>query len=269
MVELTDRGLKYLEDLLTQKTGIDLSSKRTHLESKLCKRLRELNMQDLDQYAKYIQRNPDEMQKAIDDVTINLTFFFRESTHFRYLEHVFDISKRLDNMKIWSAACSTGEEAYSIAMLAHNWKGDSNIGNLKVLGTDINMTVLQHAKTGIYKQDQVMRTPQEYKYCLDKYLMSQGNGRYAVSDAVRDCTMFRKFNLLNPLPFQRESIDIIFCRNVFIYFDVQTRHTILDKMHSALKQGGYLFLGLSEPLLETERTEHRFRRYHHSVYQRV
>jgi chemotaxis protein methyltransferase CheR len=239
----------FLRQLLTDRTGINFRDK-AHLCRKLDSRLRALN---LDSYARYIElitKKSDEILHAIEAVTNNETFFFRDFIHLIALE------KYLDNyvntarvFRIWSAASSSGEEAYSIAMIVHAWAAARHIAphNIRITGSDIDRSVLKRASDGRYHRSQVERTPKDYKAFLLRYLEQHSGDYFNVKPHIKAMVSFKRFNLTQPLPFS-QSLDVIFCRNVFLYFSQALRNQIFTNMHHALRPGGLLIMGMCEPM---------------------
>lgn len=217
--------------------------------SRLAKRL---NYFQLDSYLHYFQfamsnENKAELQMMVDILTTNETYFFREPKHFDYLRDNILSSWRGSNnsFRIWSAASSSGEEAYSLGMTlseslgAHEWE---------VLGTDLSTKVLKKAQQGVYLMDRIELLEQELmeKYCL-KGVRSQ-TGTFRVGDKLRQRTRFKQLNLMKPLPLKMATFDVIFLRNVLIYFDNETKRKVVERIISALKPGGHFFISHSETL---------------------
>jgi chemotaxis protein methyltransferase CheR len=246
-----------LRSLIHAECGIRLGpEKKTMLEIRLRRRLRHLQLSSYTEYCRYLFASAsknEELVPLIDSVTTNKTDFFREPDHFEYL-----VSKALPNLDlqtdatrkslIWSAGCSSGEEPYTLAMVLSEYAQDHPAFRFSVLATDICTTVLEKAGKGIFKTDVIRPVPAHLR---KKYLM---RSRDPASDLVRVVPElrakieFRRINFMDadwPLP---ASPEIIFCRNVIIYFDRQTQVRLLEKLTRHLMPGGYFFSGHSESL---------------------
>jgi len=254
---IKDREFKLLSDLVYQTIGINLGpAKKELLRTRLGKRLRLLGIDSFKDYYRYVtEENKDELTNLFDAISTNLTSFFREQNHFDYLNEtvlpeLLDEGKKKGDwqLRVWSAACSTGEEPYSLAITLSDYLGQSSKWGVKMLATDVNTEVLGKAEMGVYKEDRVDGLS---KIMLrNHFLRGEGNqlGMVRVKRYLRDMITFRRINLTSPrYPFKKE-FDVIFCRNVMIYFDKFTQREIVDKMHKHLKKGGYLFLGHAESL---------------------
>jgi chemotaxis protein methyltransferase CheR len=255
--ELTDREFKTLQAFIYREAGISLSdAKRTLVYSRLAKRLRELNFKSFTQYIEYLttaDRDGRERQQVINCLTTNKTEFFREPHHFDFLRDVVFPHVRQQAMaggpkqlSIWSSASSSGEEPYSIAISILEHFGDRRGWKIEVLATDINTEVLRTASSGIYPLDRLEGLPTELK---QKYFLKgtgSDAGQCRVRPNVRDLVTFRQLNLLaEPLPVPT-GFDVIFCRNVIIYFDLPTQQKLLPQFAQRLKPTGHLMLGHSE-----------------------
>jgi len=236
---ITTTQFRELSRLVYQVSGICLpESKLGLLKARIAKRLRVLHMDTANEYISLIRRDTHEFKNFIDAMTTNHTFFFRENGHCEFILNHIENSRHLD---IWSAACSSGEEPYSIAvqLLDKSYK-------FQIYASDISDSVLRIARSGIYPKDRALRVPPRI---LRKYFQ-QGHNKWKdhikVGGEVRKLTSFGKHNLISDLPGRR--FDIIFCRNVMIYFDQETRQKVVDNLCNALRSKGYLFIGMSESL---------------------
>jgi chemotaxis protein methyltransferase CheR len=228
-------------------------SKKIMLESRLAKRLRALGMHSYEEYCAYVfspSGFEKEIQHLIDEVTTNETDFFRESHHYDLLETrilpELVLQKKLDEINIWSVAASTGQEAYTIAMVMEEFARKNRRVSYRILGTDISSKVLQVAQAGIYTEHQAAKIPvaQKKAYCLRSRDPAQKTIRF--KSAIRDKIRFGRLNLMdNSYPI-RKKYHIVFCRNVFIYFDKPTQHRVLAEIYAHMAPGGYLFMGHSE-----------------------
>jgi len=258
-----------LRQLIYDESGITLSEqKMTLVSTRLGKRLRALNLQTHEEYLKYLEsgKDKDEFVELLDVISTNVTSFFRENEHFDFM-HKY-VSAWLDEgqrrFRFWSAAASSGEEPYSIAMRLCETFGNANV-DVKILGTDISTRVLQLCAEGIYDKDRVATVPPAW---LEKYFTrlpagADGEEKWKVRPILQNMLAFRRANLSTP-PFPiKGPIDIVFCRNVMIYFDKEVRTRLVTEIYRVLRSGGYLFVGHSESL-SSLRTE--FKLVRPSVY---
>lgn len=247
-IQITDHEFIAVQKLIFEQAGITLANNKMSLVmSRLNKRLHE-RMQS--SYSDYLQliRTPNEtleLQTAIDLLTTNETYFFREPKHFDFL-HDF-VKKRksaTQNIRIWSAACSYGQEPYSIAMVLANAIG---LKGWEIVATDISTRAIQKAKSGIYTARESEKIPQIFlhKHCLKG--IGEYEGSIQICKTLRQQVMFQHLNLNKMLPPMGE-FDIIFLRNVMIYFDYNTRAKLINQLAARVKPGGYLIVGHSETL---------------------
>lgn len=245
-IPLTDADFKYISKLIYQKAGIVLAdNKREMVYNRLARRVQSLSFDNFTDYLRFLEVNPtnDEWQNFTNALTTNLTSFFRESHHFDILkEHAL---KSRSSYKVWSAAASTGEEPYSIAITladVYNGKHDA----FQVIASDIDTNVLQVAENGIYKLEQIKELPQEM---VQNYFLrgtGQRSGMAKIKPEIGNKVKFSQVNLLSNEWSVTGPFDAIFCRNVMIYFDKETQERILTKFVPLLKPGGLLFAGHSE-----------------------
>lgn len=240
--------------------GVELGSAKRHMVySRLSRRLRELDLPSFTAYLDFLDTPAGvvEHQNFANALTTNLTSFFREAHHFEHLEREIQRHPSEDptrRFRVWSAGCSTGEEPYSIAFVLHSQAGMLAGRERRILATDIDTDVLERAMQGVYTPDRTRTIPMRFKGV--PYLNRRVDG-ISIGDPIRDLVVFRTLNLIEPLPF-RAPFDVIFCRNVLIYFAIDMRATIIDRMAGLLRPGGVLYLGHSEslptphPLLEAE-----------------
>jgi len=253
---LGDNDFDRLGKFIMSQYGIKMPpQKKAFLQSRLQKRLKELNFTDFAAYIDFVfssRGRTEELSSMIDSVCTNKTDFFREPVHFDFLlsQGLGDITARTGkkNLAVWSAGCSTGEEPYTIAMLMKEYGKIHQHIDFRILATDISNSVLQHAEVGIYTDDKTTMIPASYRV---KYLQ-KGKGAYehkvrVVSD-LRSTVTFQQFNLLEKDYSGIGMFDIIFCRNVLIYFEREIQYKILRQFCRHISPGGYLFLGHSESI---------------------
>lgn len=245
---LKDTEFKQFCDLIYRIAGISMSSsKKALVSSRLAKRL---TFHDLDSYGEYFQMitaldGKTELQTAIDLLTTNETHFFREPKHFDFLRRQILQTVKFSKMfRIWSAACSTGEEPYSIAMML-----DELLGNApwEIVASDLNTQVLAQARSGLYPMDRVPEIPQYYlsNYCL-KGTGTQ-EGKLLIDRKLRERVQFVQHNLTDTPP-KLGQFDVILLRNVLIYFNQETKIKVVAKLLPLLRPSGYFFVGHSETL---------------------
>ncbi len=260
-LEISDSLFRKFSSLIYEVAGIYLhEGKKSLLQARISKRLRATGIKSFEEYYKYIT-NPNnfaEFINFIDAISTNLTYFFREEQHFRFLEEVAlpEITARKRNertrrIRFWSAACSTGEEPYSMAMCTLEWMEANTLGinwDFKILATDISTQVLKVAIRGVYSAERLKNVPPHLK--IKYFTKIQENGEdtnYEISEKLKSIVVFRRLNLKDPYPF-KGPFDVIFCRNVMIYFDKPTQQEIVSKISSYLDSGGYFMVGHSESL---------------------
>jgi chemotaxis protein methyltransferase CheR len=255
--QLTDRNYQRLAELLQGHVGIRLPpTKRTMVEGRPRKRVRALGFDDLDTYCRSLFDHgtlESEFVHLIDAVTTNKTDFFREPDHFDYLAEnavpallVAKPGSRPRTLKLWSAACSIGAEPYTIAMVMEELGQRYRGLDYAILGTDISTDVLQQAVTAVYPEEMVDPVPPGMR---QRFLMRSRNPerrQVRIVPELRRRVRFLRMNLMDAsYPVERD-VDVIFCRNVLIYFDRPTQNAVLERLCSHLGPGGYLFLGHAE-----------------------
>jgi chemotaxis protein methyltransferase CheR len=256
---LSDSQFKFICDKVYDTTGIVLDErKREMVYRRLMRRTRQLNLPSFDAYCKLLQDGSgEELPNFTNAITTNLTSFFRESHHFDYLTEKFlphhaDKYRHTHRLRIWSAACSTGEEAYSLAITLLNSPVDFTLNwDVKILATDLDTDVLSKAKTGIYSDDRIENLPRP----MIKKWFRKGTGsrlnQVKVSPDLANLITFKQLNLLHQWPMQGP-FDVVVCRNVLIYFDKPTQEKLIHRFHQVLRPGGLLILGHSESLSKSQ-----------------
>lgn len=255
-MELTDKQFKRVCNLVYSRAGIHLTDAKKNLVlGRLGKMVQESQYKDFDEYIDAVERDNSghELSLLINRIATNHTYFWRENGHFSYFaetvlpELIKEKKARGDHdLRIWCAGCSFGDEAYTLMMLIMEFFG-SEYASWKsgLLATDISTDALTKAVQGMYPPDRLRDLPPALKH---KYFRKTSDGNFQVSDAVRSEIVFRRFNLMDEVfPFKKP-FDIIFCRNVMIYFDKETRDRLVKKFARALIPEGHLFIGHSESL---------------------
>jgi chemotaxis protein methyltransferase CheR len=267
-LKLSSRQFDIISRLVYQVSGIDLHEGKEELvKARLIKRLRHLKIFGFDQYLKYLanDKSGSEIRAMVDVLTTNKTNFFRESEHLDYLRN--EIITRLENdqIRIWSAGCSSGEEPYSIAITLCEAIPDIGKRDVKFLATDISDRMMERARQGLYDEETLKGMPAQLKR---KYFQKAEAGighRYRVLPQLQSMVCFAKLNLMEEWP-MRGLFDVIFCRNVMIYFDKPTQEKLVKRFWSQLREGGYLMVGHSESLTFLA---HDYRYLKPAVYQKV
>jgi chemotaxis protein methyltransferase CheR len=245
MDNITDAELLGFGKLMAA-AGIMLpSSKKALVSGRLGKRLQALGLGSFTAYLAHLQHDAQERQRAVDLLTTNETYFFREPRHFAFLaERILPAHDAARSFRVWSAASSSGEEAYSIAMVLAEHLGKRP---WEIVGSDISTRVLATARAGIYPIERAEKIPQPYlkAYCLKGVGAQQG--QFAIQPELRERVSFREVNLNQTLP-DLGQFDLILLRNVMIYFDMPTKRQVCMRLVQALRPGGHLFIGHSESL---------------------
>ena len=238
-------------EIVYASSGIALSDgKESLVSARVGKRMRALGMSDFDDYLQRLQDDDsgEETVQLLDAISTNVTSFFREPEHFEFVADVCAkwMKEGQRRFRFWSAASSSGEEPYSLSMTLHETFG-STVNDWRILATDISTRVLIKAQEGIYKADTLKTVSREYR---DKYfrLMRGEEPMYRVKEIVRSPVLFRRINLSLPPFSMKGPLDIVFCRNVMIYFDNDVRSRLLEEISRLLKPGGYLLVGHAESL---------------------
>lgn len=253
---MSDSSFDRIRQFVSEHTGIVLSdAKKDMVYGRLSKRVRTGRYNNFDAFCDVLDAGDQEEQEfLINAITTNLTSFFREQYHFDYLANTLipELIKHSNSSKrirIWSAGCSTGEEPYSIAMILKESIADIVQWDVKILATDLDANVIAHAKTGIYSADRVAELPQQQ---IERWF-KRGRGAHEnnvkVSKELQDLITFKRLNLLQDWP-MKGPFDVIFCRNVVIYFDKETQRTLFERYADILKPHGFLFIGHSESLFK-------------------
>ncbi|EPG64375.1 CheR family methyltransferase [Leptospira wolffii] len=278
--QISDEEFKFIKDLMYKETGIFLADhKKIMVQSRLNSRARMFKMTNVSEYIKALQADrkffESELTELINRITTNKTDFFRENHHFEFMKSTFfpSVEERAaksgkKSLRIWSSACSTGEEPYTIAITCAEYFALKPGWDIKIYASDIDTNVVKTAQEGIYKADRLEPVDDSLK---KKYFLKV-NGQsgkaedlYQVRPEIRSMIEFKKANLLEtPYPI-REKMDCIFCRNVIIYFDKQTQKKIFENFEEVLKDRGLLVIGHSETLFGISEA---YKFLGHTVYQK-
>ncbi|MBO8130576.1 MAG: methyltransferase [Candidatus Marinimicrobia bacterium] len=254
---MDDKTFEELRKIVYNLSGIRLTDQKKALVSaRLNKRLRALRIDSYNDYLEYLinDREGNEIIQMIDVITTNVTSFFREADHFDFLKEIMIswVNSGYRRFRIWSAGCSTGEETYSIAFTILNSIPTYADMDLRILGSDISTDVINRAKKGEYDEEKMRNVPYNYQKRFFIRTIENGQVKYKVTDFVKNYIIFRRLNLSYfPLPL-KGPLDVIFCRNVMIYFGSSIRESLVRELYRLLKPGGYLFLGHSESIIGME-----------------
>ncbi len=252
-IRMSGKSFQRIAEFIRREVGILMPvSKSTMVQARLGSRVRELGMESIDQYCEHlfsIGSKDAERIYLINAVTTNKTDFFREAQHFKHLtdKAVPELTRvRKSTVNIWSAACSTGEEPYTIAMVLSDYAMTRPGFVFRIVGSDISTKVLDVAKAAVYTRVQAAAIPPDVQR---RYLVLEDGGKAVrVQPALRQTVSFRPLNLMASDYGVFEHFDVIFCRNVLIYFDPPTREAVINKLCRHLTAGGYLFIGHTESL---------------------
>lgn len=249
--EMTSVQLRQVADLIYAKTGIFLAENREYyLRRRLAQRIAATDHQNLESYYKYLRFGDqgEELQALIEAVTVHETYFYREFEQLKIFgESVLPLLVKENSglLRLWSAGCSTGEEAYTLAMILREMLSPQDFSRWEILATDISHRVLAFARTGLYNERAVSHLPQLYR---ERYFHRE-NHQYRVKEELRRPIRFKNLNLMDRIGIMKEGpFDVIFCRNVLIYFDEHSREQVVRSLYDALRPGGYIFLGHSETM---------------------
>lgn len=250
--------------------GIDLSQKKVLITGRLENYIVKNGYNSYTEYMEEVEHSPNgkEAKNLINVLTTNHTYFMRETVHFDYMRTValpqLKIkAAREKDLRIWSAASSTGEEPYTIAMVLKDFFGiEHSEWDTKLLATDVSTRVLEHAAKGVYLKEQIAPLPDRWK---KTYFQPIGEERYQVKEVLKREVIYRKFNLMDPFPFKRK-FHIVFLRNVMIYFEEDIKYRLLNKIYDFMEPGGYLFIGTTESL---NRTNTKFQYVQPSIYKKI
>lgn len=269
--ELKNSDFEKISRLVYEQCGIYLhEGKKELVKARLSKRLRAGSYKSFTEYYQYVttEEGTEELISMIDSISTNLTSFFREESHFVRLRHIIPslLEKSghrggKNTLKIWSAGCSTGEEPYTLAITVAETIDQKPL-DASILATDISTKVLRVAEAGIYAQE---RTKGIAPPILKKYFQvgtGQSEGYVRIKNDLKKMITFQRFNLMERFP-AHSNYDIIFCRNVMIYFDKKTQNILVNKFYDSLANGGYFFVGHSESLTGLK---HQFNYVEPSVY---
>lgn len=253
--DITEQEYQLFRDFIYQQCGINLGEQKKQLvRSRLGKRVREGGFSSYREYYEFVKNDTsgDEITRLIDAVSTNTTHLFRESKHFDFLVATLKRwtteAPRKNVIRIWSAGCSSGEEPYTIAITVDDALGGRKDVQVKILATDISTRVLACAEQGRFDEQRMAEVPAEFRKRYFTKDRRDGSGTYVVDPKLRQLIRFARFNLMSETFSFKNPFDVIFCRNVMIYFDKPTQEKLVNKYAKHLSPGGYLLIGHSESL---------------------
>ena len=264
---VSDADFQRLVQFIQENYGIDLSKKKTLITSRLSHSLKERGYTELEPFLErlFTRKDPEDLELVLNKLTTNYTYFLREKDHFTYFKDTVlpELVKRHERdrvLSIWSAGCSSGEEPYTLSIYLKEFFGpQASRWDTRVLATDISQQAMAKAKAGLYHVPADMPNDWLRRY----FTYDKASGLYSVSSSIRQNVIFRPFNLMEPIHFKLK-FDVIFCRNVMIYFNQETRDALVRRFCDAMHPGGYFFISHSESLGQ----DPKFRTVAPSIYQK-
>jgi len=264
---ISDADFKRLVTFVHSKYGVDLRQKRQLVTSRLGSTVREKGFKNFSEYVDYMLKraSSEDIDHLMTKLTTNYTYFMREPEAFNYfvnhiLPELAERHRRDKVLSLWSAACSSGEEPYNVTMYMMDYFGaQAAAWDTRMLASDLSVDALSKAKRGVYELPDTV--PAKWKR---DYFTPAGNGLYAVAPKIKNNVIFKQFNLMEPIRFRRK-FDVIFCRNVMIYFDLPTKKALVERLYEATVPGGYLIISLSENLTP----DAPYRRVATSIFKKV
>lgn len=271
-LEITETEFQRLVKYMYDSFGINLSAKKVLVQGRLGNMLNERGFKNYDEYLDAVLADSTgaEVTTILNKLTTNHTFFMREPEHYTFLKdtilpYMVKTCEKDHVLRIWSAACSSGEECYTTAMLLDQYFGAEKAKwDTRILATDISQNVIGKAKAGIYQEDGMKGLSNEWK---SRYFNNLGDGRYEICQGIKDEVIFKTFNLMDPMPdkYKKKPFDLIFCRNVMIYFDQPTKQALVNRFYDVVKPGGYFYIGHAESV---SRSETKFDYIQPAIYRR-
>lgn len=252
MQEMTDKEFSIIRNYIKESFGISLASdKKSLVYSRLKNILDKKGFETFTEYYEYLVNDKTGTASItfIDKMTTNHTFFMREVDHFEYLKNTvlpyIESTAKDKDVRMWCAGCSSGEESYTLEMILTDYFKQKGNWDTELLATDISTSILKKAINGVYTKDQIKPLSEDWK---SNYFKNINDRQVKVVDDIKNKITYRKFNLMEPkFPFKKK-FQVIFCRNVMIYFDDNTRTQLIKKFYDASERGAYLFIGHSETL---------------------
>lgn len=263
-IKLTEQQFNLFKDFVYRESGICFNViNKIILESRIASSMKERNLDKVEDYYKLVSTNKEELKTFLDNITTNLTKFFRNEPNFKLLKNyvlprILKTKKLGEQIRIWSAGCSTGEEPYSIAITCLETPGIRE-QDIKIFASDLSLNSLVAAKEGRYDAHKVENVPEDY---LKKYFDKLPSGEYAIKSNIKKLITFDYHNLRHRG--SQTNMDVIFCRNVLIYFDTESVKLTVNRFYDILNEHGYLFIGHSESLFGLD-TKFKFNNIDNSI----
>lgn len=269
-LEITDAEFDRLVKYMYDNFGINLQAKKVLVQGRLGNMLNDRGFNSYNDYldAVIADKSGAEVTTILNKLTTNHTFFMREPEHYTFLKdtilpYMTQTCQSDHILRIWSAACSSGEECYTTAMLMDEYFGAEKAKwDTRILATDISQDVIGKAKRGVYGEEGMKGLSNEWK---SRYFNDLGNGKYEICQGIKDEVIFKTFNLMDPMPdkYKLKPFDLIFCRNVMIYFDAPTKQALVNRFYDVVKPGGYFFIGHAESV---NRNDTKFQYIQPAIY---
>ncbi|MEI0494058.1 protein-glutamate O-methyltransferase CheR [Brachyspira intermedia] len=263
-IKLTEQQFNLFKDFVYRESGICFNViNKIILESRIASSMKERNLEVVEDYYKLVSSDKEELKKFLDNITTNLTKFFRNEPNFKLLKNyvlpkIMKYKKTGEQIRIWSAGCSTGEEPYSIAITCLETPGITD-RDIKIFASDLSLNSLVAAKEGRYEEHKVENVPKEY---LKKYFDKLASGEYSIKNDIKKLITFDYHNLRHRG--SQSNMDVIFCRNVLIYFDNESVKLTVNRFYDILNEHGFLFIGHSESLFGLD-TKFKFNNIDNSI----
>lgn len=268
MIELTDKEFATLRDYVLNNFGIDLSKKRVLIQGRLTATLNQKGFTNYTDYIDFVMKDKSgtEVNLLLNKLTTNLTYFMREKEHFEFIRDVvlpeFDRTGGKREIRVWSAGCSSGEEPYTLAMTIMDYYGSKpGAPKISILASDISQKVLGKAQQGIYQAEGLKDLPRGWE---GKFFDKMADGQFRVKDTVRSKITYKTVNLMDPFRFSAP-FELLFCRNVMIYFEKQRKIDLINRFYQWVRPGFYFFISHSE---NVDRGESKFRMVKPSIFRR-
>lgn len=260
MLNISENDFLRLTDFIIDNYGINLKAKKVLIEGRLSNYLKAEGYASFTEYVDHItkNRNPADIEIMLNKLTTNHTFFMREEGHFKFFNDVIlpfveERNNARKSISIWSAGCSSGEEPYTLSIIMKEYfKNKPGKWDTRLLATDISQNALGKATKGFYTEEGLKALPEQWK----KTYFTESNEGYQVTPELRKNVIFKTFNLMEPINF-KSKFDVIFCRNVMIYFEKETKNALIQRYYEALNPGGYLLIGHSETV-DREESEFQY-----------
>ncbi len=268
-MQMTDAEFLHIVNHMKRYFGIELGKKRVLIDGRMSNYLTQHGFETYSDFLKLVDSNPYglEAQELVNILTTNHTFFLREPVHFEFMKEtvlpwIKSAYGRSKDVRIWSAASSSGEEPYTIAMILSDFFSTDVGWNQKLLATDLSTKMLNKALKGVYSEQEISNIPSHWK---NEHFRKQSDGNYKISKQLQDMVEFRQFNLMDDIKFKGK-FHLVFLRNVMIYFENETKTELINRIYDKIEDGGYLFIGTTESI---DKSKTKFSYVQPSVYRKI